>query len=80
MCTHYIDLMFDAIGKERFVKNTMERGRLVTKFIYNHDWVILKKYVSMNSFNHVQQDLLPTFLLVVVWYKRRMALDKFSIL
>jgi hypothetical protein len=39
---HSIDLMFEAIGGQHFVKKAVEMGRTVTNFIYNHSWMLSK--------------------------------------
>ena len=33
---HCIDLMLEDIGKVEWVKNTVEHGKCITKYIYNH--------------------------------------------
>eukprot|EP00253_Pinus_taeda_P008053 PITA_08053 len=35
-----IDLMFEDIGKVECVKNTVEHAKCITKYIYNHSWVL----------------------------------------
>jgi len=37
---HCIDLMLEDIGKVEWVKNTVEHGKCITKYIYNHSWVL----------------------------------------
>jgi len=33
---HSIDLMFEDIGKQEWIKNTIEHAKSITKYIYNH--------------------------------------------
>lgn len=33
---HYIDLILEDIGKLDFIRETIESGKSITKFIYNH--------------------------------------------
>ncbi|KAH9308769.1 hypothetical protein KI387_036680, partial [Taxus chinensis] len=37
---HCIDLMLEDIGKKDWIKNTVEHGKSITKYIYNHSWVL----------------------------------------
>jgi hypothetical protein len=37
---HYIDLMLEDIGKQDWIKNTVEHAKSITKYIYNHSWVL----------------------------------------
>ena len=37
---HCIDLMFEDIGKLEWVKNTIDHAKSITKFIYNHSWIL----------------------------------------
>lgn len=37
---HCIDLMLEDIGKVEWVKNTVEHAKCITKYIYNHSWVL----------------------------------------
>ena len=38
--THCIDFLLEYIGKVEWVKNTVEHGKCITKYIYNHSWVL----------------------------------------
>jgi hypothetical protein len=35
-----LDLMLEDIGKIEWVKNTVEQGKSITRYIYNHTWVL----------------------------------------
>ena len=37
---HCIDLMLEDISKMEWVKNTIEHAKCITKYIYNHSWVL----------------------------------------
>ncbi|XP_057829199.2 uncharacterized protein LOC131040321 [Cryptomeria japonica] len=37
---HCLDLLLEDIGKLSWVKNVVEDGREITKYIYNHTWVL----------------------------------------
>eukprot|EP00253_Pinus_taeda_P032930 PITA_32930 len=37
---HCIDLMLEDIGKVEWVKNIIEHAKCITKYIYNHSWVL----------------------------------------
>lgn len=37
---HCIDLMLEDIGKQEWIKNTVEHAKSITKYIYNHSWVL----------------------------------------
>ena len=37
---HCIDLMLEDIGKVEWVKNIVEHAKCITKYIYNHSWVL----------------------------------------
>jgi hypothetical protein len=37
---HCIDLMLEDVGKISFVKEVIDRARSITKFIYNHAFVL----------------------------------------
>jgi hypothetical protein len=37
---HCLDLMLEDIGKIDWVKKTMEQGKSITRYIYNHSWVL----------------------------------------
>ena len=37
---HCIDLMLEDIGKIDWVKNTVDHAKSITKFIYNHSWIL----------------------------------------
>jgi hypothetical protein len=37
---HCIDLMLEDIGKQEWIKNTIENAKSITKYIYNHSWVL----------------------------------------
>jgi hypothetical protein len=37
---HCIDLMLEDIGKQEWIKNTIEHAKSITKYIYNHSWVL----------------------------------------
>ena len=37
---HCIDLMLEDIGKLDWVKNTVDHAKSITKFIYNHSWIL----------------------------------------
>ena len=39
---HYIDLMFEDIGKRDTVAQLIGNGRKITNFIYNHGWLLAK--------------------------------------
>ena len=39
---HYIDLMFEYIGKRDSVAQLIRNGRKITNFIYNHGWLLEK--------------------------------------
>jgi hypothetical protein len=32
--------MLEDIGKQEWIKNTIEHGKSITKYIYNHSWVL----------------------------------------
>ena len=38
--THYIDLMFENIGKRRSVADVITKARKITNSIYNHSWLL----------------------------------------
>ena len=38
--THFIDLMFEDIGKRAIVSKLITIVRKITNFIYNHDWLL----------------------------------------
>ena len=40
--SHYIDLMFEDIGKRATVLKLITNARKITNFIYNHDWLLGK--------------------------------------
>ena len=40
--THYIDLMFEDIGKRDSVTQLIRNDRKITNFIYNHGWLLAK--------------------------------------
>ena len=40
--THYIDLMFESIGKRAIVLELITNARKITNFIYNHGWLLAK--------------------------------------
>lgn len=35
-----LDLVFEDIGKAKWVKNVVEKAKNITKFIYYHSWVV----------------------------------------
>ena len=37
---HCIDLMLEDTGKQEWIKNTIEHAKSITKYIYNHSWVL----------------------------------------
>jgi hypothetical protein len=37
---HCLDLMLEDIGKIEWVKKTVEQGKSITRFNYNHSWVL----------------------------------------
>ena len=37
---HCIDLMLEDIGKQSWIKNNIEYAKNITKYIYNHSWVL----------------------------------------
>jgi hypothetical protein len=37
---HCIDLMLEDIGKQDWIKNVVEHAKCITKYIYNHSWVL----------------------------------------
>eukprot|EP00253_Pinus_taeda_P018628 PITA_18628 len=37
---HFIDIMLEDIGKVEWVKNIVEHAKCITKYIYNHSWVL----------------------------------------
>ena len=37
---HCIDLMLEDVGKIPFIKEVVDQARSITKFIYNHAWVL----------------------------------------
>ena len=37
---HCIDLMLEDIGKIHWIKNTIEHAKCITKYIYNHSWIL----------------------------------------
>eukprot|EP00253_Pinus_taeda_P006209 PITA_06209 len=37
---HCMDLMLEDIGKIDWVKNTIEHAKSITKYIYNHSWIL----------------------------------------
>ena len=39
---HFIDLMFEDIGKRDSVAQLIRNGRKITNFIYNHGWLLAK--------------------------------------
>lgn len=38
--------MFEAVAKYSMVKNPVQSGRLLTEFIYNHDWIVDRVWKS----------------------------------
>jgi hypothetical protein len=38
--THCLDLMLEDIGKIEWVKKIVEQGKRITRYIYNHSWVL----------------------------------------
>jgi hypothetical protein len=38
--THCIDLMLEDIRKQEWIKNIVEHAKCITKYIYNHSWVL----------------------------------------
>ena len=40
--THYIDLIFEDIGKRATVSELITNARKITNFIYNHGWLVAK--------------------------------------
>ena len=38
--SHCIDLMLEDIGKQDWVKDVIEQAKSITKYIYNHSWVL----------------------------------------
>lgn len=45
---HCIDLMLEDIGKIDWIKNTVEHAKCITKYIYNHSWILslMRKYTG----------------------------------
>jgi len=45
---HCIDLMLEDIGKLDWVKNTVDHAKSITKFIYNHSWILslMRKHIG----------------------------------
>eukprot|EP00253_Pinus_taeda_P010769 PITA_10769 len=45
---HCIDLMLEDIGKLDWVRNTVDHAKSITKFIYNHTWVLslMRKHIG----------------------------------
>jgi hypothetical protein len=45
---HCLDLMLEDIGKIEWVKNTVEQGKIITRYIYNHTWIstLMRKNTS----------------------------------
>ena len=37
---HCIDLMLEDIGKQDWVKDVIDQAKSITKYIYNHSWVL----------------------------------------
>jgi hypothetical protein len=37
---HFLDLMFEDIGKIKWVKKCVEEEKFITRYIYNHTWVL----------------------------------------
>ena len=37
---HCIDLMLEDIGKQDWVKDVVKHAKSITKYIYNHSWVL----------------------------------------
>jgi hypothetical protein len=37
---HCIDLMLEDIDKQEWIKNTIDHAKSITKYIYNHSWVL----------------------------------------
>ena len=40
--THYIDLIFEDIGKRTTVYDLITKARKMTNFIYNHSWLLMQ--------------------------------------
>ena len=41
-CAHYIDLMFEDIGKSYSIAQLIRNARKITNFIYNHGCLLAK--------------------------------------
>ena len=39
---HCIDLMFEDIGKKEQVASVIKQARMITNYIYNHNWLLAK--------------------------------------
>ena len=51
---HCIDLMLEDLGKLPWLKEIIEQGRSVCKFIYNHTWVLdlMRKHNDQKELSH----------------------------
>ena len=38
--THCLDLMLEDIGKIEWVRKCVEQAKCITRYIYNHSWVL----------------------------------------
>lgn len=45
---HCIDLILEDFGKRKNIKTVIEQGKVITQFIYNHNWVVnyMKKFTD----------------------------------
>ena len=37
---HCIDLILEDIGKKKSVKKIIDQAKVITQFIYNHNWMV----------------------------------------
>ena len=60
--THCIDLILMNIGKIHRVQQVVEIAQTITRFIYNHTWVLslMRTYTGERSYNQILHGLLPT--------------------
>jgi hypothetical protein len=65
MPAHCIDLMLEDIGKIDWIKNTIEHAKSITKYIYNHSWILnlmSKNTENMELLRHVVNRFATHFL------------------
>ncbi|KAG8634277.1 hypothetical protein MANES_17G022250v8 [Manihot esculenta] len=51
---HCIDLILEEFGKRKNIKTVIEQGKVITQFIYNHNWVVnyMKKFTNGQDIIH----------------------------